>query len=191
MTAHCRPLQEIALHTTAPTLGAYLDARRRVHEAQLAAEHNAQLAALREELGRRKVENDPVAPIRTAIVDDILTLRCPRAACRQAFLDFDGCLALQCRREGCGAHFCGICMAECATSRDAHLHAQHCKYGNGTYYANGDAVARLQNEARKDKLRALLQPLAPQLAAAVLAQVRPELQGVGLQFGPEDLAAVA
>ena len=38
-------------------------------------------------------------------VDDALSLHCPH--CHGAFLDFDGCLALQCH---CGGYFCGLCL---------------------------------------------------------------------------------
>jgi hypothetical protein len=34
---------------------------------------------------------------RRKIIEDILTLKCPRENCRAAFLDFDGCFALTCR----------------------------------------------------------------------------------------------
>ena len=33
---------------------------------------------------------------RKYIVEELLTLRCPVAGCRQAFLDFSGCFALVC-----------------------------------------------------------------------------------------------
>ena len=178
-------LQEIALHTSVETVDEYLEARKRIHEAAQAVIHNQQLQDLRAAL--LKDAADPILPIRTTILEDILTLRCPRATCHQAFVDFDGCLALKCRREGCGAHFCGICMQECATSFEAHRHAEACRYGNGTYYANEADIARLQNAARQAKLRALLQPLQPALAAAVLQSVAHELAGLGLAFSVADL----
>eukprot|EP01047_Picozoa_sp_COSAG01_P082414 COSAG01_NODE_16820_length_1201_cov_1.062613_1_plen_53_part_10 len=39
---------------------------------------------------------------RKHIVEELLTLKCPREACRQAFIDFTGCFALTCGRCGCG-----------------------------------------------------------------------------------------
>ncbi len=41
---------------------------------------------------------------RRRIVEDILTLKCPRANCAAAFLDFDGCFALTCR------YFLFVCL---------------------------------------------------------------------------------
>ena len=47
-----------------------------------------------------------------------LTLSCPQ--CHQAFLDYNGCMALTCSRAGCGCGFCAICQADCG--KDAHGH---------------------------------------------------------------------
>ena len=41
------------------------------------------------------------------IIDNLLTLRCPNQACRAAFLDFTGCMALKCH--ACSTAFCGYC----------------------------------------------------------------------------------
>ena len=60
------------------------------------------------------------------IVENILTLKCPK--CDKAFVDFDGCLALQCN---CGTYFCGKCMEEFDSNRDAHNHVLVC---HGNYY---------------------------------------------------------
>lgn len=60
------------------------------------------------------------------ITEDILTLKCP--SCRNAFIDFDGCLALYCN---CGAYFCGKCMCKFDSSKDAHSHVLVC---HGDYY---------------------------------------------------------
>jgi hypothetical protein len=39
-----------------------------------------------------------------AIIEDILTIKCPRQHCRQAFVDFDACFALTC--DACTCAFC-------------------------------------------------------------------------------------
>jgi hypothetical protein len=51
-----------------------------------------------EELARRR---EAAAPHVRHIVDDIVTLKCPR--CKTAFVDFSGCCSLYC---GCGCSFC-------------------------------------------------------------------------------------
>ena len=45
------------------------------------------------------------------IVEEILTMRCPR--CKMAFADFTGCNALYCAYAGCGANFCALCFKDC------------------------------------------------------------------------------
>lgn len=66
--------------------------------------------------------------LKKRIVDDILSLRCPR--CRSVFLDFDGCLAITCHKD-CRAGFCGWCLKDCGD--DAHAHVAHCPEGKGMY----------------------------------------------------------
>eukprot|EP00929_Paragymnodinium_shiwhaense_P039962 TRINITY_DN20911_c0_g2_i2.p1 TRINITY_DN20911_c0_g2~~TRINITY_DN20911_c0_g2_i2.p1 ORF type:complete len:279 (-),score=25.42 TRINITY_DN20911_c0_g2_i2:115-951(-) len=46
-----------------------------------------------------------VQELRLHVIDDILTIKCPR--CAQAFVDFDGCFALTCSR--CGGAICAWC----------------------------------------------------------------------------------
>ena len=74
----------------------------------------------------RGTENDRDEREREAlqrhIVDEILTLKCPRQECRQAYVDFNGCAALRCAR--CPAAFCGWCLQDCGT--DAHAHVRSC-----------------------------------------------------------------
>lgn len=55
----------------------------------------------------QNVEQREVETLRLNIVDEILTLHCPRESCRAAFMDFDGCFALTCGV--CRAQFCAWC----------------------------------------------------------------------------------
>ena len=82
-----------------------MKAKLNVAEQQIVADMEARIAADRvraemnaSERHRRKLH----------ICEKILTLTCPR--CSQAFLDFDGCMALKCSRVGCGCGFCAICQ---------------------------------------------------------------------------------
>jgi hypothetical protein len=176
-------VQEIALHTTDATLAASLEARKRVHEAKLSAEHSQQLQALKESFLNKCV--DPAENVRNKIIDDILTLHCPR--CGQAFTEFEGCMALTCSQEACKANFCAICLADCETSAQAHQHAAACKYGNGTYYGNSANISGMQNAARKDKIKVLLKPLEHGLAVVVVKSLQKEFGDVGLVFLASDL----
>jgi len=60
------------------------------------------------------------------IANELLTRRCPREDCRQAFADFTGCLDLTCSR--CQTHFCGICNADCGG--DAHDHIKQVRHAS-------------------------------------------------------------
>jgi hypothetical protein len=176
-------VQEIALCTTDATLAASLEARKRVHEAKLSAEHSQQLQALKESLQNKF--SDPAKPVRDSIINDILTLRCPR--CRQAFVEFDGCMAVTCSRVACKANFCGICLADCGSSGAAHQHIRTCRYGIGEYHGRRDSIRGMQNAARKDKIMVLLRPLAPALAVGVVESLQKEFRDVGLEFLASDI----
>uniref|UniRef100_A0A0K6SB32 non-specific serine/threonine protein kinase n=1 Tax=Chromera velia CCMP2878 TaxID=1169474 RepID=A0A0K6SB32_9ALVE len=68
--------------------------------------------ALRQEGAERKVRE---------ITEEILTLKCPR--CRMAFVEFTGCVALNCAN--CFCRFCAYCLADCG--REAHGHVPECR----------------------------------------------------------------
>ena len=183
-------MQEIAAHATADALAAHLAARDAVKEAKLTKEHNAQLAALRAELALK--QTSPVEDLRRQIIEDVLTLRCPR--CAHAFLDFDGCMALTCNapdssgaRGICGVSFCAICGKDCGSSCDAHEHVRQCAFGNGSLYATASEVQVLQNKAREGKLKKMLRQLERGTVHAALAGLKREFGDIGLSFTAADL----
>ena len=55
------------------------------------------------------------ARLRLEVVENVLTLRCPR--CKMAFLDYTGCIALECLN--CKAAFCALCLEDCG--KNAHV----------------------------------------------------------------------
>ncbi|EDQ86752.1 uncharacterized protein MONBRDRAFT_10517 [Monosiga brevicollis MX1] len=84
--------------------------------------HNAQQHAARDPSSSR-------ASIVRHVADELLTLRCPREACRQAFADFEGCFALTCA--ACRCSFCGWCLRAAAPGQDAHVCAANCSRAHG------------------------------------------------------------
>ncbi len=61
-----------------------------------------------------------------SIIDTILTLRCPKARCGQAFVDFVGCHTLTCHR--CNTSFCGRCLKYKSWNHErVHNHVQVCE----------------------------------------------------------------
>lgn len=89
--------------------------------------------------------------LRCNIVDNILTLRCPRTNCRQAFVDFDGCFALTCSNNNCQAGFCAWCLKDCGD--DAHSHVRNCKDNKNNKSVHGSLdMFHDHHRQRKQKL---------------------------------------
>ncbi len=108
---------------------AYLQAREAVavgealQEQEQAAQR--QVEELQKELQRLATGHEAaVLQHRKRIVEDILTLKCPRQECKRAFIDFTGCFALTCSQCKCG--FCAYCLEDCGY--DAHRHVANCRY---------------------------------------------------------------
>eukprot|EP01147_Barroeca_monosierra_P005799 gene5799-9025_t len=102
---------------------------------------------LQTELGRLaalSAEEREVERHRNHIVDNILTLHCPRQSCRQAYLDFSGCFALTCSR--CKAGFCAKCQKDCGS--DAHSHVQQCV---GTNFGSIDELNQYLKRRRQEE----------------------------------------
>ena len=87
--------------------------------------------------------------LKKLIVDDILSLRCPR--CRSVFLDFDGCFAITCYTD-CRAGFCGWCLKDCGD--DSHAHIPRCPEGKGMHapFAVFEEHHRLRKERAVQKI---------------------------------------
>jgi len=84
----------------------------------------------------REQSMDEVQKLRLKIIEDILTLKCPR--CKSAFSNFDGCLALRCHR--CPCAFCALCQEDCGN--DAHAHAANCQYNQSRNVHLSEAMAQ-------------------------------------------------
>ena len=93
---------------------------------------------------------------RQHVVDNILTLRCPK--CSQAYHDFDGCLSLMCSK--CKCHFCAKCHHLSADSRACHDHVARCAVGGklryGSFFATKDEIFNFQNHMRTQKFKQFL-----------------------------------
>ena len=84
---------------------AHLAARQRVLEKRLTEDIRREERTRMEEeqarLARLGALERRIHDARTTMTEDLLTLKCPRRDCAQAFVDFDGCFALTCGRCGC------------------------------------------------------------------------------------------
>eukprot|EP01043_Picozoa_sp_COSAG02_P017655 COSAG02_NODE_804_length_16991_cov_2.687840_5_plen_2135_part_01 len=98
---------------------------------------------------KAKELGDDINDARTHIVENILTLKCPR--CSQAFVDFSGCFALTCSRAGCGCGFCAYCLMDCGG--DAHAHVLQCDLNpNKGSYGGGQAQFDACQLARRERM---------------------------------------
>ena len=79
------------------------DARYKRKEKQVIAEVSEQL----EKIHIDNQSQDPIKKETNFIIDNILTLRCPNWKCKQAYIDFDGCMKVTC--SNCKTVFCGKC----------------------------------------------------------------------------------
>eukprot|EP00549_Striatella_unipunctata_P024881 CAMPEP_0118677548 /NCGR_PEP_ID=MMETSP0800-20121206/2690_1 /TAXON_ID=210618 ORGANISM="Striatella unipunctata, Strain CCMP2910" /NCGR_SAMPLE_ID=MMETSP0800 /ASSEMBLY_ACC=CAM_ASM_000638 /LENGTH=123 /DNA_ID=CAMNT_0006573237 /DNA_START=292 /DNA_END=663 /DNA_ORIENTATION=+ len=111
------------------------------------------------------------------IVEEILTLRCPR--CSQAFLDFDGCFALTCCACDCG--FCGWCLEDCGS--DAHRHVANCpaKLGSDALFGTKEQFRKAQQKRKEERLVAFLGSLPTnEQRLAALDGVKSDLDDLGI-----------
>ena len=104
------------------------------------------------------------------IVEDILTMKCPR--CKNAFTDWTGCNALYCTYAGCGCGFCAFCFKDCGT--DAH----GCMNTHSAVAATPQAFWVID---RTKKIDALLEKLDRDVQRRVVNNLRNELKGHGLK----------
>jgi hypothetical protein len=120
----------------------------------------------------QKLEGDEriAADLRRTIVNEILTLGCPR--CKTAFVDFDGCFALTCSNNHCGAGFCAWCLKDCGA--DAHAHVNECPEGTGTF-ADLGAFNRVHQQRRKRAIQDILRYKSANVQRRVRELIEPDL----------------
>ena len=132
----------------------------------------------RARLERLSAVEREVHAARAAIVDGILTLKCPRAGCGQAFADFEGCFALTCGRCRCG--FCAWCLEDCGN--DAHAHVAQCPEGaqNG-YYGTFAQFEEHHVQRRRRQVEAFLGTLGEGIQAQVVDLCKKDLADMGMR----------
>lgn len=198
--------QLIAGHCDAAGFKLYQEARVRLLEAKLAREAEVTMEKrIAAELAKMKLLGKEVFEARKHIIEEILTLKCPK--CKQAFVDFSGCMALTCSAAGCNCNFCGWCLADCGA--DAHPHIKTCKERApgitnqcACRHLNLSLASRLpfaesrlsladfatskeyEGSWKKRRIKLLneyLRKLSPDIQAKVLENTKNELQGIGIK----------
>ena len=173
----------VAKHASAQAFREYHQMRLNIAESRMSMEFDQQLKErLAEEVKRLVMMDEDQRRVWQAcrhIADELLTQKCPRPNCRQAFIDFTGCLALSCSR--CPCHFCGWCGIDCGT--DAHAHVRQCphKLGTDPYFAPFADFERAQRGIKSRKVAAFLATLDANTAAAVRKEMRAELRELSVE----------
>ena len=153
------------------------DVQRQITEEELQRRVKEEEDKRRQAAGHREGR---VERHRNYIVENILTLKCPR--CRQAILDFQegDCFAIRC---ACRCSFCGWCLADCGN--DAHPHVRACPLNPRPNDIYG-SVAEFHHHHNARKRQSILQYIDSNLVAVedrryVLQAVREDLHNVGLE----------
>jgi len=97
----------------------------------------------------KDADEKAAAKMRLKIVDEVLTLRCPR--CHAAFVEFEGCFAVNCANNSCGCGFCAWCLKDCGY--DAHKHVMTCPENTKRSYF--DTFSVFQQHHRSKQIHAI------------------------------------
>eukprot|EP00961_Rhodomonas_salina_P093268 1255120-Rhodomonas_salina.1 len=103
-----------------------LDLREVAATSQMQREYDERLRVRMEQFQAQQTLQAKAEEARQHILQDIMTLKCPRQGCGQAFVDFEGCFALRCSRPSCKCGFCAWCLEDCG--QDAHAHIRTCSH---------------------------------------------------------------
>jgi len=130
---------------------------------------------------QRRRALDEVEKACAHVVENILTLRCPRPECGQAFVDFDGCMALTCSR--CKAGICGKCFMQFGNDAHSHITRGECSMDpSQLIFANQSYIRNVQRVYRTNKLNAYLRTLRPETASEVFRRCDKELRDLEINI---------
>jgi len=152
--------RQVAVSADDTALESYRQACNELLEVEICKREAARFSILLEEMRVQvQVQDAKTAQLnrhRLHIAENILTIKCPRAQCGQAFFDFNGCFALTC--DSCTCGFCAWCLVDCG--RDAHAHVKACPYAppafKGSYSGSIPEFNRVHSARRAELVRAYL-----------------------------------
>eukprot|EP00227_Mantoniella_beaufortii_P011902 CAMPEP_0197585290 /NCGR_PEP_ID=MMETSP1326-20131121/7628_1 /TAXON_ID=1155430 /ORGANISM="Genus nov. species nov., Strain RCC2288" /LENGTH=297 /DNA_ID=CAMNT_0043149767 /DNA_START=318 /DNA_END=1208 /DNA_ORIENTATION=- len=193
--------KDIASNVSHEAFEAYLRARDKMKEEvmheEMRGEMERRVNLERERAAAGAEAGEKLRSAKEHVIEGILTLCCPR--CKQAFVDFDGCFALNCSR--CSAAFCAYCLADCG--RDAHQHVGTCPEGKdslkaakgganrmigghpATVYGDKDAFETSQKRRRCKHMALYLEKFDEATRQQVLDSCKQELDD--LKITPRDI----
>jgi hypothetical protein len=175
-------------HAAPAHYGLFMATFAKVAETKARAEERAQVEREREAEQQRRArmsaDEREADTARKHIVEDILTLHCPSATCRQVFIDFESCSALRCSR--CQTAFCAYCLKDCGT--DAHAHVETaCEHKpsamTGADGYGGMSAFSFAQKSRKEKLvHKFVGTLPKHIATILIPKIAKDLQGSGIKL---------
>ncbi|KAL6063842.1 IBR domain-containing protein [Balamuthia mandrillaris] len=168
------PMEQLMAHVEDEGRKALLEVRSRATEFMSEQAFQQRLAQERELWEKQSTAQRH----RRCMVEDILTLQCPR--CHQAFVDFDGCFALTCSR--CNAAFCAWCLQDCG--KNAHRHVRGCAHNlaGGNVFGSFEQFEEGQRRRRERKVREYLNGLEREEREQVAAGLKKELEDLNIHL---------
>lgn len=128
----------------------------------------------------RDEEEREAARMRLDIVDEVLTLRCPR--CKLAFLDYDGCAALTCAASTCKAGFCAVCLNDCGA--DAHAHILRCPENESGMHVPLVVFKEHHRKRQEVIINEKLKGLSARTRGLLLEKIGKDLRDLGITVNP-------
>jgi hypothetical protein len=175
--------QELARACSPEVYRLYEGAKKSQLEAKISVQFQKEYLAQQQRMQSNRKEDLIVLQARDHILNNILTLKCPR--CAKPFVDFTNCCALTCMDEagnGCNAAFCVFCLTLCAGDA-IHRHVANCQKntnpGRKLYVESQVAFDRDLNRRKAAAVREYLATVPQQHVARILTVCRAELDGLG------------
>ena len=180
-------MKTIASHVDKQTLDATLEAMvdKRVEQkiAELDRQYDRRIQARVAGILNRKSQHQLKAQATEKahhIRNTILNLACPH--CRTAYIDFEGCMALECQI--CRGSFCGFCHQKAKNSTLIHQHVLACEMNvtqpRGYYVRNNSTLKQVQKQYRIKRLAQYLSPFEKDLKDAIIQELADDLTDLGI-----------
>lgn len=183
-------LQIIAAHLCKNTWkdlnDAILDSKMKLKYASLQSDFDQRLKKKVDELineygDQTSVMKEKAKMNAAKIRNEVLNLKCPH--CSTAYIDFTGCMALQC--ETCKGNFCGYCHTKTESSSGAHNHVRTCimnETRTGSYYATEEEIKAAQRRYRTRELKKFITTLGKKEEQnATIIELQDDLNELGIE----------
>ena len=188
--------KSIALHTSDDLFRKYTATKIKVKEAELAKkmarEMEIRLEEKMEKWKKMTAHEKKIHKLRTHIIEEIFTLKCPR--CSKAFLDFNGCCALKCTDWVRGdpnscCQFCAYCLKDCGADAHPHVRAGDCCPENKGLFLNDGEIKDVHKARRTRMLKKYLRGINDTIVQVeIISSIQREMRD--LDLNPQDFTPV-